>query len=1382
MPLSPAYIRDVAIRVDESFTLSNSPVGFTDLYQVPEEDTKKPSKYLGREEIRDKFLEFLRGPVKKGAFLVTGYRGMGKTSFVNHVLTEYSKKQKVVPIYMSMAQSRPREIDILKLLTSKLYDAYKKIPGGHYAECEKRQNAQKIGRLILVLLFASLIFPLMIFNNPEKIQSFLLTRHTFFPTYVEDGFARLQWMAYIVLALWAVGFLWIGGRLLYHRHRIRKISGEDSTLGTIRWLYQRCFAAIQKESSESKGISLNMISTITAGSSSKMNAALPIAQAKEIEYSLSLFLEKIRDEGICEFIFVFDELDKVDPAIAPSYLYEDSGAAGRNTDDSYQKDLRDRKQAIINIIAGLKNFLTTADARFIFIAGREMFDASLADIADRESSISSIFTYVFYVESFLKEKRGKAMSSVIEDYLSQVLFGPDAKTDTPPYKQVLSEFEMPGVIAEEQSRARGKLVFSLQSFVVYLTYRSSGSPKKLIKLMHEFIKVKEDGFKDTVLVAKKTTGKPHALYLYFHYYDQYRIGFINYLYRPFLVSYGSVFKLLSDNTVVSIPYLFDHLLKFHPYSFSVSNLELIPEVLSTNKTPMLRDHILQIVQYLSLNHIRETEIGLFDYKFYSRTYNEIVFISRIFEEESAAFNFSLDEAYLVKLHVGNKLKELRSTYEKFSPGGDNLQIFSITYLNGVLGDLHFFDQEYDDAIVAYSDAIRPINHLDTAKMNIRDFITLIRYKLKLGLCFEKIASYEEAIAFYSDSAQDAKRFILTQIARGKYMDPEMEKSLYLKRSQGSAAPEPEIFYSSTLSDLLQIINQCFLAKIIIEEKMGMEGITTAKVSQALGGFLTLAEAVGEHCGKNNLIIANMYSILGNLLYYKNSHYAEPNLPSMPYPHFESLRPVWVRYMKFFGTKENKDKKQSRKPLLALVFYLKALHEVFSDKEVATGLFDQLERDANPAYGILSSSFFGEAAGAEKFVGTHNKYIAILLSNIGDCLLSLFNDNEATPPHERNVLEYFFDLTKFEPYKEDAEVVFSFYLRPSSPDKLQLSDILHIYFLSGQYFRKVGRAVSSSLQYRKILRVLRLVLKYNDEAPSGQAENILRVLHDKLVHPILEIAGHNAAYADRPMVKKMEDIGIAKYDALGSISNHPDTREAIFLYTYVMIRAGVPLDKLGMDVLIHPYNSFSSQYTRIMEHDLYSKYCHRKLPKKPEDDGPAYGKLAVDYIFCLLSILRILKIYGIDYSLGFSYCAYTHLKLGRFLKKVEALKDREAVQRITKGVGDMLDDRENFVLPDKEYHFEMAMDFFHKAIRLHTAGTEYKTLIGGLVYLEDDINDNAYHFGAALDRYMMGQGIFDAYLKECRDELKDSLIRRHEAYTVVPTANETHPVTDPLPLS
>lgn len=62
---------------------------------------------------------------------------------------------------------------------------------------------------------------------------------------------------------------------------------------------------------------------------------------------------------------------------------------------------------MLHLLGNLKFFTSTAKSKFIFIAGREMYDAYLADLTDRESAISSLFNGIIYVESFCKNEKSE---------------------------------------------------------------------------------------------------------------------------------------------------------------------------------------------------------------------------------------------------------------------------------------------------------------------------------------------------------------------------------------------------------------------------------------------------------------------------------------------------------------------------------------------------------------------------------------------------------------------------------------------------------------------------------------------------------------------------------------------------------------------------------------------------------------------------------------------------------------------------------------------------------------------------------------------------------------------------------------------------------------
>lgn len=118
MIIPESFIKNVAIQLHEDFSFENSPYN-------------KEGNFIGRDKLEKKFLEFLKSKEKKGVFLVTGFRGMGKTSFVNKVLEEYDKKKNRKPhrINLTISQTLPTEIDILRLMVSGVYDKYMEVCG-----------------------------------------------------------------------------------------------------------------------------------------------------------------------------------------------------------------------------------------------------------------------------------------------------------------------------------------------------------------------------------------------------------------------------------------------------------------------------------------------------------------------------------------------------------------------------------------------------------------------------------------------------------------------------------------------------------------------------------------------------------------------------------------------------------------------------------------------------------------------------------------------------------------------------------------------------------------------------------------------------------------------------------------------------------------------------------------------------------------------------------------------------------------------------------------------------------------------------------------------------------------------------------------------------
>jgi len=116
------------------------------------------AEYAGRERDLAKFGKLLSSPIKKGVFLVTGYRGMGKTSFVNRAIMTYQhgldNGRRVEVINLNLAQRDPSEADILKLMVSHLYELIPRIS-------QEKQGFSKVlfkrGLLLAALILAFLL-------------------------------------------------------------------------------------------------------------------------------------------------------------------------------------------------------------------------------------------------------------------------------------------------------------------------------------------------------------------------------------------------------------------------------------------------------------------------------------------------------------------------------------------------------------------------------------------------------------------------------------------------------------------------------------------------------------------------------------------------------------------------------------------------------------------------------------------------------------------------------------------------------------------------------------------------------------------------------------------------------------------------------------------------------------------------------------------------------------------------------------------------------------------------------------------------------------------------------------------------------------------------
>jgi hypothetical protein len=715
-------------------------------------------------------------------------------------------------------------------------------------------------------------------------------------------------------------------------------TGRKSILNKLTNLNDQIDAMLQVESNIGSSVGHGGTG-VTIGRKKTKN--YPRAGVRQIEKGLIDILEDITHLPWIlvkpEFIIIFDELDKLDPGYNTGSEDEEDevpGFEGSTSGFSGGATTRARKQNVLRLLANMKYFITTAKAKFIFIAGRELYDAFLADVSDREFAISSIFHEVFYVESFLSDpsnETAKDITSMTEHYICQFLMTEDYlkkkgirikdglinNLTIKTYYHYLKE-KCPGYLDKEYD----KVIFFLYQFIHYLTQVSNGAPKKITNFFEKYLVEKQQfdskqQLQDSFIIRnKKAEGK---FYLSFGVDDQCKIGFIHYLSNPIMQAIVNNIGYYGDKLLVSTTFLLDHIFKFHKNGFSWRNLEHVPEILEINRTPELRGFITLIIDYLKQTHISPIISGLYMFKFPNKLSEEISFISKLSEESSAIFNFTLDESLSVKRHYAKLLKYYTERYKsrQFNNQGDDY-IHSIAEIHHILGDLHLLDEEYTEAIFEYYDSVQTVQKsfdLDNSPKMISNILHLVRTMLKLGLAFEKRKTFNSAYAIYSELVSllidfrfiDNKKFELqykkeplnnwisnkidlfkircynnlkNDTPDNKTMQDKFEESenkditilgsseeIVSKLAQHTTKLKNRIISRLSLFSDVRLMYQPLLAKLFVLEKNQTGGISKASMKVIEGEFINLY--FGTRTKEKFLISSDFFKKVGDIMYYKN---------------------------------------------------------------------------------------------------------------------------------------------------------------------------------------------------------------------------------------------------------------------------------------------------------------------------------------------------------------------------------------------------------------------------------------------------------------------------------------------------------------------------------
>lgn len=511
------------------------------------------------------------------------------------------------------------------------------------------------------------------------------------------------------------------------------------------------------------------------------------ATVRELEQELLGIINDINGEDCprdyrAQFILVFDELDKITKAAQkreqPQVMDDesipefDTSMKGFTDDMAYEE----RKQNVLRLLANMKLFIASVKAKCVFISGHELFDASLADLSDREFAISSIFNGVLNVSSFLSPEREQSdVSSMTEVYLATMLLPEDylqrkvkenvlnngvLKDELPSlrwYNEYLMEqhvLDNPITLRKEEVKERVEEILHVMEFLrcfsVYLSHVSNGSPKKIATYFEKYVKVNYDAIHqfdwcDEIVVGKPTEKDVRKqCVLYFSPEDQKLINFIHYIASPVMNAITNEVSHYGDKLLVSSSFMLDQIYKYHGKGFSWRNLEQMPELLNLNKNPELRDSMSSIMEFLLQTHISLISSGVFQYKFHKQIAEEISNLSKTSEEAAAIFNFTLNESETVKRYNTRLLWH----YVNLAKNLDDGQRYNIVLerIHENLGDIYFSEEDYYRAIHEYRSALQCMS---AEKITPAILLPYLKCNLKVGMSYEYRRTFENAYMVYS---------------------------------------------------------------------------------------------------------------------------------------------------------------------------------------------------------------------------------------------------------------------------------------------------------------------------------------------------------------------------------------------------------------------------------------------------------------------------------------------------------------------------------------------------------------------------------------------------------------------------------------------------------
>jgi hypothetical protein len=1110
--------------------------------------------------------------------------------------------------------------------------------------------------------------------------------------------------------------------------------------------------------------------------SQRKSKAFAKDDVREIEKSLIEIIEDIGNLPMysykAQFIFVFDELDKIDPSPNTS---QNNGTV-QETDAK-----RIRQQAVMELLSNLKYFLSTAQAKFIFIAGRELYDAFLADISDRNFRIGSIFHDVIYINSFLTDLHPLGVEDITsrtEEYVCKFLFPPNypvehstpnnlhnynkyLKKEYPEFNENCFTESFAKIIARQK---REKIIHLLQQFIIYLNHVSKGAPSKLTAYFENFIMSHDMalGFVATGLIVQEKS----KMFLFFDYYRQYHIGVVNYLLTPINFSINKNIRNYSDKLIVSASFLNDHLFKFHRNAFAWRDLESTPEMVDVNKNPELRDFLSSLIHFMLDSHIQPIVNGLYDFKFPKQVAQEIAFLSHISQEASATFNFTLDESRISKQHFYEQYTKLSQNYNSSNSLGENY-IYSLASSMLTLADICYYDEDLGQAISYYLESIQKIRDISYKLIPLTQLILLTRNMLKLGHTLEKRKTYDVAYNTYHHISIKVIRCL-----------------------QYNKEEKPEL-----LLDNIRFFYQPMLSRFYLTEKSSFSGISKSDIDDVNEEF---KELLGLIHFKNEHIKSEFYNKIGDILFYKNRSFSSESKISCPFELYKIVE------------------KQKCCACEACFYYRKGLNQLlekygYSFKNIKNLIAELTGKDNSR---IISSN---------ELVS-----MAMMVSDLGDTMLTCLEKSSIDTIDD---LPYIGNKDNSSNEKDKTKII-----NKANP----VETILIYYRMAAFLYRRAGDHRSYAFQYMKYLYIFKLSLTLDIKIiKTIKDENhIIHKIARASLNGMYSAYEHIHSYEINRFKHIFNDNTnrlLPLDTSLNRISLNAEIDELSVLVKEIELLMDPTCDEKleSIDSIVNPYNLVTNMNTRFLRLRLKAlanqfKFTNllgldsnkfkatlsfnqiTKIYKKIVKpsflvDIDQFEFLITDSIFCNFEMLKILNTFGNSFSINHSLMAETHEKLliwSQLLGVYLMLRDfynnqmpqdsksnlvsrfedfyekgsEKGIEKICKTMIisklEKLIERDNlpFIMPF--YQCEKALNEYWASYECHSQGRAYKQLIENMYYLNDDFNDKLYHFTIALERFKNSDGYIFSKIAELKGIIEEIRVYSITNYFITRSATNS----------